>query len=186
MLITCLHGVSWKKFSILQFVKLYHRKNMHGKWHNALLTSLVVKTLLKKSEFNAKNLMSGPIAAADGQFSRIYEGILVPPDEYDWTCASSGPPESTTQTADRSVQPFLHSSRQKFPILYNGRPFPPNFPSHGDLDPIYLVIPFASLSPQSKWQWHHCQFSHFCTDDHLVSLYFTVDCPFPLKFPLPV
>jgi len=32
--------------------------------------------------------------------------------------ASFGPPESTTQTAIRSVQPFLHSARQKVPTLY--------------------------------------------------------------------
>jgi len=45
--------------------------------------------------------------------------------EYDWTCASFSPwSESTTQTTNRSVQPFLHSSRQKVPILYNVRPFP--------------------------------------------------------------
>jgi len=29
------------------------------------------------------------------------------------------------QTASRSVQPFLHSSRQRVPILYNGPPFLP-------------------------------------------------------------
>ena len=36
--------------------------------------------------------------------------------------------ESTTQTANRSVQPFLHSSWQEVPILYNGRPYPPELP----------------------------------------------------------
>ena len=36
--------------------------------------------------------------------------------------------ESTAQTANRSVQPFLHSSQQKVPILYNGGPFPPKLP----------------------------------------------------------
>ena len=56
------------------------------------------------------------------------EGTLAPPGEYDWTRASFGPPESTTQTANRSVQPFLHSLRQKVPILYSGRPFPPKLP----------------------------------------------------------
>ena len=30
--------------------------------------------------------------------------------------------------ANRSVQPFLHSSRQKAPILYNGRLYPPELP----------------------------------------------------------
>jgi len=40
------------------------------------------------------------------------------------THASLGPPKSIPQSASRSVQPFLHSSRQKIPILYNGPPFP--------------------------------------------------------------
>ena len=34
--------------------------------------------------------------------------------------ASLGPPKSIYQTAPRLVQPFLHSSRQTIPILYNG------------------------------------------------------------------
>jgi len=37
---------------------------------------------------------------------------LAPPGEYNWTCASFGLPQSTTQTANRSVQPFLHRSRK--------------------------------------------------------------------------
>jgi len=37
---------------------------------------------------------------------------------------SLGPSESSTQTASRSVQPFLHSSRQSVHIFYNGRPLP--------------------------------------------------------------
>ena len=48
--------------------------------------------------------------------------------KYGSTCASFGPPESTTQTANRSVQLFHHSSRQKVHILNNGRPFPPKLP----------------------------------------------------------
>ena len=39
-----------------------------------------------------------------------------------------GPPESILQTASRSVRPFLHSSRQNVPILYNGPPPPENCP----------------------------------------------------------
>jgi len=51
------------------------------------------------------------------------------------THASLGPPESIphtyTHTASRSVRPFLHNSRQKVPILYNGQPFPLKIaPSH--------------------------------------------------------
>jgi len=57
---------------------------------------------------------------------------------------SFGPPESTTQTANQSVQPFLHSSRQKIPILYNGRRFPQKLPLLvGDLD-LYLIHDFLS------------------------------------------
>ena len=41
-----------------------------------------------------------------------HEGTLAPPAEYNWTCASFGPPGSTTQMANRPVQPFLHSSQQ--------------------------------------------------------------------------
>jgi len=38
-----------------------------------------------------------------------HEGTLAPPDKYNWTCASFGSPKSPTQTANRSVQLFLHS-----------------------------------------------------------------------------
>jgi len=41
------------------------------------------------------------------------------------THASLGPPESKSQTTSRSVQPFLHSSLQSVPMLYNGPPLPP-------------------------------------------------------------
>ena len=60
-----------------------------------------------------------------------HEGTLAPPREYDWTSASFGPPKSTTQTANWSVQPFYHSSRHKVPnSLYftAGAPFPQNCP----------------------------------------------------------
>jgi len=40
-----------------------------------------------------------------------HESTLGPPGKYDGICASFGPPESTTQTANRSVQPVLQSSR---------------------------------------------------------------------------
>jgi len=99
-------------------------------------------------------------------------GTLVTPGEYNGTCASFGPPESTTQMANQSVQLFLHSSRQKVPILYNGRPFLPNYPflwgdmdphpSYDSLGPSEPIIHTVSLSVQP-----------FCTDDRTVSLYFT-------------
>jgi len=67
---------------------------------------------------------------------RLSSGRLAPAVEYDCTCASFGPHESATKTANRSVQPFLHSSGKNVPILYNGRPYPPELPlPMGDLDP---------------------------------------------------
>jgi len=107
-----------------------------------------------------------------------HEGTLAPLGEYDWTCASLGPLESTTQTANRSVQPYLHSSRQKVPIIYNGRPYPPKLPlPKGDLEPIWHMIPWAHANPQPKR--HLDWFSCFCTDDRRVCLYFIVVRPFP-------
>ena len=68
------------------------------------------------------NLTKDRIAAADEQFSRIRQVAPVCPATWaHWRIrlnfASFGPPESTT--AIRSVQPFLHSARQKVPTLYN-------------------------------------------------------------------
>jgi len=54
-------------------------------------------------------------------------------------CGSLGPPDSASQMASVSVQPFLHSSQQKFPILYSGRPFSPKFP-----------LPMAGSAPLSN------------------------------------
>jgi len=52
------------------------------------------------------------------------------------------PPESTTQTANRSVQPFLHRLTTESPYtLYNEHPYPQNCPfSMGDLD-LHLTHP---------------------------------------------
>ena len=50
------------------------------------------------------------------------------------TYGSQGPPESSTQTASRSVKPSLHRRPQSIPILYNGTPLAPqNCPSHGGI-----------------------------------------------------
>jgi len=42
-----------------------------------------------------------------------------------------GPSDSASQTASRSDQPFVHSSRQTVPILYNGPPLSQDAPFHG-------------------------------------------------------
>jgi len=49
-------------------------------------------------------------------------------------------------------------------------------PSHGGYGPHLTHDSWAHLSPQPKW--HLDCFSCFCTDDHRVSLYFTMGCPF--------
>jgi len=46
------------------------------------------------------------------------------------------------------------------------------------------MILWAHPSPQPKW--HVDRFSLFCTDDHRLSLYFTVGCTFPPELPLPM
>jgi len=96
-----------------------------------------------------------------------YEGTLAPPGEYDWTSASFTTPESTTQTANRSVQSFLHSSRHNVPILCNGRSFPfkINYPfpwgsephiMHDSLDPSDPKIQTVSRSVQPfLHRWPH-------------------------------
>jgi len=57
--------------------------------------------------------------------------------------ASLGPPVFTT--ASRSVQPFLHSSRQSVPTLHNGPPLSlSKFPLRmGNMDPVQCVVPLA-------------------------------------------
>jgi len=63
-------------------------------------------------------------------------------------------------------------------LRYNGRPYPQEFYfPMGDLDPLSNTIPWAHESSEPKQDID--RFSHFCTDDCRVSLYFTMVCPFP-------
>ena len=93
---------------------------------------------------------------------------------------SSSPPEPNTQMASRLVQPFLHSSLQCVPIIYNGRPF-----LHSK-----LPLPIGIWTPSNIWffvpTWAHIpndinRFSCFCTTCRRVSLYFTMGRSFPLE-----
>jgi len=107
-------------------------------------------------------------------------GTLAPPGEYDWTCASFGPLESTTQTANGSVKQFLHSLRQKVPIHYNGRPYPPELPLLvGDLD-----LPCNTWCFGPMWAHNPSGTSNGSTvfaQTTAKCLYFTMVCLFPLK-----
>jgi len=103
-----------------------------------------------------------------------HEDTLAPPGKYNWICAFFGPLESTTQVANQLDKPFLHSSLQKVPTIYNGRPCPPELPLQmGDLDPHVTHDALGHASPQPK------QHLDVCTDDRGISLYFTMVCLFP-------
>jgi len=87
---------------------------------------------------------------------------LAPPDEYDWTCPSFGQHDSTTQKVNRSVQLFLHSSRQKVPTLYDGRSFPKKLPfSWVDLDACLVRDSLGQSEPTVETASRSVQlFSH--------------------------
>ena len=111
-----------------------------------------------------------------------HEGMLAPPGEYDWTCASSGPLESITEMANGSVQPFAQLTAE-VPILYNESPYPPKLPfPTGDLDLPCNTMLWAHVRSQPKR--HFDRFSRACTDDCRVSLYGLPVSPSKLFLPM--
>jgi len=78
----------------------------------------------------------GPFLHSSHQIVVRHVGHTPPPSKlsYPWGSVPPsnmwffGPPNSASQTVSRSFQPFLHSSRQRVPILCNGRPFPLKLP----------------------------------------------------------
>jgi len=99
-----------------------------------------------------------------------WEGTLVPPGKYDWTCASFSPLKSTTEMANQLVKQFLHCWWQC--CLAHWRHL---------ANTIELLLPSAHPSPQPKWQSD--RFSHYCTAHCRQSLHFTMCAPFPKKCP---
>ena len=68
------------------------------------------------------------------------------------TYGSQGPPESSTQTASRSVKPSLHRRPQNVPILYNGTSPMEIAPSFGGSRPpsnTWFPGPTRVLNPNS-------------------------------------
>jgi len=98
---------------------------------------------------------------------------------------SLSPPEPATQTASRSVQPFLHPSRQRVLIRYCGHYFSAKLPVLVGqiLILIYCMISWAYPSPPP--QRHLDRFSRCCTVHCSVSQYFTMGRHFPENCPLP-
>jgi len=95
----------------------------------------------------------------------FYKGTLAPPGEYDWTCASFGPLESTTETANGSVQPFFCTDYDRKCLyftmgasVYQNCPFPWGiWTSHvthdafGPCDSITQMAPRSVQSSLHRW-----------------------------------
>jgi len=88
-----------------------------------------------------------------------HEGTLAPPGVYSWTCASFGPPESTTQIDLFSRFCTAHGRKSLYFTM-------------GGPGPIYSMIPLAYPSQQPKR--HLSQLTRFGTDGHRVSIYCTM------------
>jgi len=73
---------------------------------------------------------------------------------------SLGPSEPITQTASRSVQPFLHRRPQGVPILYNGMPISPLKIAHSHRGSGPPSNTWAHPSPQPNRHLDWC--SRFC------------------------
>ena len=137
--------------------------------------------------FQNGKLIGSAVFAAQG---RVSSGILAPHGKYDWNCThwchlTNGLPESTTQTANRSVQPFLHSSRQKSVYFTMGDLFPKIAPSYGGSGPSYNSW---FLGPV----WAHSQNSIMIGsavfEQTTTECLYTLQCdaPFPSKLLLPM
>ena len=94
--------------------------------------------------------------------------------------ASLGPPESITQTASPSVQPFLQSSRESV-VRHGGHAIHLKItPSHGDLNPIKYMVHW--IHPIQHPKRHLDQFSRFCRAHgrQTVPIFYN-GCPVPPK-----
>jgi len=116
---------------------------------------------------NGKFIGSAIIAQLTAESPYTYNGLFFPPKlpllmrylESHLTRGSLGPPESSTQTASWSVQPFLHRRPQRIPILYNGTPLPPSklpLPIR-DLDPHLIHGSLGPLESSTQMISHSVQ-----------------------------
>jgi len=113
-----------------------------------------------------------------------HKSTLVPPGQYDWTCASFGPLESTTQTANRSVQPFCAAHGRKSPYFTAGAPIPQNCPflrGSGLPSNTRFLVPIPAHNPHGT-SIGSSVFARAKTHKAFevpFGLYFTTVCPFP-------
>jgi len=111
---------------------------------------LVLPSAYRVHNPNGKSIGSAVVAQLAAE---CHTDTLATRGKYDSVYASFGPSESTTQVASRLVQPFLHSSQQKVPILYSGMPIPLKIaPSDGGSGPpsnTWFPGPTRVLKPNS-------------------------------------
>ena len=137
------------------------------------------------------NLTKDCIAAADGRFSRIRQVATMCfrmwtswhhlANTIEFVLPSAHPSPQSKRQIDRFSSAVLAQLTAESPYTYNGLFFPPK-----------LSLPMkASGIPSNTWPTKvlnpHNQFIHFCIDDRIVSLYFTMGSRFsPSKLPLPM
>ena len=112
-----------------------------------------------------------------------HEGTSVPPGEYNYF----GPLESTTQTTNRSVQPFSQSSRQSaVGHIGTTRRIRFNLCTLASADAYDWTC--ASFLRPNRVHKQNCKSigqDIFCTAHGRKSLFFTRGSSFPQNFPLP-
>jgi len=91
--------------------------NGHARWHSAMSCAKMAEltdlpfglwTRVGRRKHKLNRICQVTTMCPHGG----HQGTLASSGEYNSTCVSFGPPESTTQMANRFVQPFLHSSWQ--------------------------------------------------------------------------
>jgi len=113
-----------------------------------------------------------------------HAGTLAPPSKYDWTCASFGPPESTTKQQIHRFSRFCTAHGKKSLHFTMGNLSPKISPSHGDLDVHLIYHSFGHSEITIQMAWRSIQpFSHRWPQS-VPTLYY--GRPFPQKLPLPM
>ena len=95
-------------------------------------------------------------------------------------CGSLGPPDSASQRASRSVQPFFAEIMAESSCTLQWALLSPKIaPSHGGSGSHLIQDSLFASKPTT--QTASPSVSRFCTDDRKVSLYFTMGRPLPPK-----
>ena len=162
--------VKLKNSSILWIVSMacnirpcYHSVHSLQKLQDRLTQiKQVVKVIWHKTASSPQ--MDGSIVFARWR----HVGTLSPPGEYDWACAFFEPPESTTQTANQSVQPFCAQLMVECRWVYRRHLANMIEIVHGGTTSrIELNLRFFRLK-WSLWpKWQIDRFGHFCTTPDL-------------------